>query len=186
MPVKKGKGKNWFTIIAPKYFNEKEIGKTLIGDSSQLIGRIVMVSVSDLTNNFSKYYVKFSFKVDKINDNKALTKFYGSECLRDYISRMVRTRVTKIDTIQDLTTKDGIKIRVKGLAIIPRRIKSSIKQTVRNKVRELLESIITNLTLEQFIKQLISDEIKNKVIKEGRRTYPIRNFEIRKSELLTK
>ena len=43
-----------------------------------------------------------------------------------------------------------------------------------------------NLTLDDFIKGLMSDEIKNKVLKEARRIYPVRNFEIRKTEIISK
>lgn len=185
MAIKKAKVKEWFSIIAPKIFDEKEIGRTTTSDPKTLINRRIILSAIDLTNDLAKYYLKLSFKINKIDGNKALTEFDGSECLRDYISRMVVRRVRRIDAVQDLITKDGKKIRVKGIAVIPRRIKSSIQKNVRNKIKELVKAEIENSTLEEFVRKIFSDEIKNKILKEARRIYPVRNFEIRKTEVLS-
>ena len=165
MAAKRGKRKNWFTILAPNFFNRIELGKTLSTDPENLIGRKVSASLMDLTNNFSKYYMKFSFKIKNVQDDKAITEFDGSECLRDYISRMVLRRMTRIDTIQDLMTKDNVKIRVKGLAVIRGRVKSSVKATIRSKIKGLIKDEVENSSLENFIENIISDKLKNKILK---------------------
>ena len=183
--TKKTKAKEWFTIIAPEIFNERELGRTMSGEPDALLGRRITISLAELTNNFNKFYMKFIFKVSRIEGNKAFTNFDGSECLRDYISRMVLRRIRRIDTVQDLTTKDGVRIRVKGLAIIPRRIKNSIQVKVRNNIKENLKKEVGAMTLGDFVRKIISDEIKIKILIEARRIYPVRNFEIRKTEIIT-
>jgi len=183
--TKKTKAKEWFTIIAPKIFSEKEIGKTMSSNPDMLIGRRIILSPIELTNNFNKFYMKFVFKVDRVEGNNAFTSFDGSECLRDYISRMVLRRVKRVDTVQDLATKDGVRIRVKGLAIISRRVKSSIRVKIRNMIKEKLKKEIESITLEDFIEKIMSDEIKMRVLSDARRIYPVRNFEIRKTEVIT-
>jgi small subunit ribosomal protein S3Ae len=99
------------------------------------------VSAIELTDNFNKYYLKLNFKITKVNGQLAFTDFDGSECLRDYISRMILRRVRRIDTVQNFTTTDGKKIRVKGLGIIGRRVKSSIQKMVSNKIKDILQSL---------------------------------------------
>lgn len=185
MVTKKTKAKEWFTIIAPKIFNEKDIGRTTVSDPKNLMGRRIVLSLMELTNNFDKFYMKFIFKINRVEGNKAFTRFDGSECLRDYISRMVIRRTSRIDTVQDLDTKDGVKVRVKGIAIIPRRIKSSIQIKIRNRIKEKLKKEIEAITLEDLVEKIISDEIKMGVLAETRRIYPVRNFEIRKTEIIT-
>lgn len=182
--MKAKKQKEWFKIIAPKYFGEKEIGKTLTAESKSLIGKRLTLSAIELTDNFNKYYLKLTFKVSQVNGQMAFTDFDSSECLRDYISRMVLRRVRRIDTVQDLITKDGKKVRVKGLVIIGRRIKSTIQTKVSNKVKDILKSNVENDTLEGFVNKMISDEIKNEILEEVRSTYPLRNFEIRKLQVI--
>jgi ribosomal protein S3AE len=182
MVTKKTKAKEWFTLIAPKNFNEKEIGRTLVDDPEKLIDRRIILNMTELTDDFSKYYFKLSFRVKKIEGKKAYTEFDSSECLRDYISRMVILRIRRIDTIQDLVLKDGTKIRVKCLAIVPRRIKSSIQVKIRNRIKDLIKEEVERITLEDFMSELMEDEMKRKILMEIRKIYPVRNFEIRKVE----
>jgi small subunit ribosomal protein S3Ae len=182
---KKAKTKEWYTIISPKVFGEKEIGKTLATDPKLLMGRKIFLSAIELTDNINKYYMKFSFKVNKVEGNKAFTVFYGSECMQDFVSRMVVRRVKRIDTIQDLTTKDNANVRVKGIAVISRRAKSSIQVRISNKIKEILKQEIERITIDNFVEEILSDEIKMKVLSEARRIYPVRNFEIRKVEAPT-
>lgn len=184
MAVSKSKAKEWYTIVAPKMFGGKEIGKTPASDQKKLIGRRLIVSPIELTENFGKYYVKLAFKITDVNGNKVYTSFDGSECMRDYISRMILRRVRRVDTVQDLVTKDSLKIRVKSLAIISRRVKSSIKKRVRERMRELVKDSVEKMSLEEFMEKVLSDELKNRILRELRMIYPVRNFEFRKTEML--
>lgn len=178
------KGKQWFTIISPKYFGENEIGKTVSNTAESLVGKTVNLSAVELTNDINKYYIKLKFKINSVNGDKAFTQFYGSECLQDYISRMVLHRIRRIDSIQDLTTSDKVKIRVKGLIIVSKKMKSSIVGKIRQFVSDLIKNQVEDSTLEEFLQKMLSNELKNKILKDGRRIYPIRNFEVRKTEII--
>jgi len=180
----KGKMKAWYSLIAPRLFGEREIGKTMAADPDKLVGRRISLSLIDIADNPSKYYMKFTFKVKKVDGTKAFVDFDGSEILHDYISRMILRRVRRVDTVQDLQTKDGVKVRVKTLAVLPRRIKSSIVARMRNEIREMLREAVENSEFDDFVGKIMTDEIKMTVLRTARRTYPVRNFEIRKTEIL--
>ena len=180
----KAKVKEWYSIISPKIFGEVEVGKTLSSDPEKLVGRRIKISLLELTNNYNKFYVKFIFRIKKVEGTKALAEFDGSEVMQDYISRMILRRVRRIDTVQDLRTKDGINIRIKGLAIISRRIKSSIMGRIRNQIRDMMKDEVENSNFDDFVENIISDELKGRILRTTRQTYPVRNFEIRKTELL--
>ncbi len=182
--VVKLKGKQWFMILSPKYFGEREIAKTISSTAESLIGKTVNLSAVELTNDINKYYLKLKFKINSVNGDKAFTQFYGSECLQDYISRMVLHRVRRIDSIQDLATTDGMKIRVKGLTIVSKKVKSSIAIKIREFVLELIKKQVEDSTLEEFLQKMLSNELKNKILREGRSIYPIRNFEVRKIDVI--
>lgn len=184
MPAKKAKQKQWYVIVAPKIFDEVEIGKTFSAEAKNLIGRRITISAIDLTGNFSKYYLKFVFKVSEVNGERALTTFDGTEILRDYISRMILRRVRRIDTVQDLKTRDGVDLRVKGLTVIGRRVKSSIQKQVSEKIKELVARAVADYTLEELVEKMLNDEMKNRILQEAGRIYPLRNFEFRKIEVL--
>ncbi len=184
MPVKKAKAKQWFNIITPEILGGNQVGKTLTVDPNSLVGRKIIISAIELTEDFSKYYLKFILKIVKVSGTNALTEFYGIETMRDYVSRMILRRVRRIDTVQDITLKDGRVLRVKGLTVIGRRVKSSIQRSVQKKVSEMIKSFVEESTLEQFLEKIMSDEIKSEILQEIRDTYPVRNFEFRKVEVL--
>ncbi len=183
MAAKKSKAKQWINIISPEYFGGEEIGKTLADEPGNIVGRRITVSALEISENVNKFYVKFYFKIIKVDGTNAATEFDGLEILRDYISRMVVRRVSRIDTVQNLKTSDGKFIRVKGLSTISRKAKRNVRLAVKARTIEMIKDCVERNTLDDFIDQLISDEIKNRVLQESRKIYPIRNFEVRKLEI---
>lgn len=184
MAAKKTKNKSWFTLISPEIFGAMEIGKTPVSDPDLLRGRTVTISAVDLTNNFGKYYLKFKLRVDNVSEQKAFTTFSGSECMRDYISRMILRYIRRIDSVQDLETKDGVKIRVKTLAVVSKKAKSSVVKSIRRRMQEMVKDIVSKSTLGDFVAGIVDDREKARVLDEIRLIYPVRNFEFRKTEVL--
>ena len=183
--AKKLKGKEWYILTAPKFFKQKEIGETPVGDSKTLIGRKIDVYLINLVDDLSKYYIKFYFKVKEIKEDRAYTEFAGFECLRDYISRMIRYGIKRIDTIQDLTTSDKIKLRVKTITITSKKMKKNVEIELKKFVEEKMKKNVETNKLNEFIEKTINDNFKNSLINEGSKIYPIRTFEIRKVERLS-
>lgn len=184
MATKKAKAKEWISVLAPDLFDNRELARAVVTEPEQIIGRKINISLLELMNNFNKFYVKFIFRVTKIDGTIAQSEFAGSEVLRDYISRMVLKRVRRIDTVQNLQTKDGKKIVVKGIAIVSKKVKSSIEKTIRAHITEALIEEVAHTDLNDFIIMLTTDELKAKILHEARKIYPVRNFEIRKTKVL--
>jgi len=181
---KKLKGKEWFVLIAPKMFKEKVIGETPVGDPKTLIGRKVDINLINLIDDLSKYYIKFFLKVKDIKENKAYTEFAGLECLSDYISRFIRYGISRIDVVQDLKTKDEIKIRVKTIIITSKKMKKSVENSLKEFIQDITKKEVESSKLDEFIEKIMNDMFKTSVINEGSKIYPIRAFEVRKIERL--
>lgn len=178
--------KEWYSLIAPKMFKEKIIGETPVGDAKVLIGRRAQVNLVNLIGDLSKYYINLYFRVIDVKEKNAYTEFSGLECMRDYISRFIRYGIKRIDTIQDLTTKDNKKIRVKTIIITSKKIKKSVAVNLKKFVEDGLKEEVTTGRLDEFVEKIIDDTIKKSVIEEGNKIYPIRAFEIRKIETSSK
>lgn len=184
--AKRLKGKEWYTLIAPKMFDEKVLGETLVGDPKDLTGRVVESSLGTLINDLSKYYFKLYFRVKNLEEKKAHTEFAGLECLRDYISRMIRHGIDRIDTIQDLETKDKKKLRVKTITVVNRRVRKGIEKSLRKFLEDRVKKEVESAELNEFLVKIIDDSLKRNVLNEGSKIYPLRMFEIRKIEILSK
>jgi small subunit ribosomal protein S3Ae len=183
--AKRLKGKQWYTLIAPKLFREKTIGETPVGDPKTLMGRKVDVHLINLIDDLSKYYLKFYFKVNEVKDNKAYTEFVGLECLKDYISKMIRYGIKRIDTVQDFTTSDKVKLRVKTITVTSKKIKKNVEIALKNFIEEKMKKYVESNKLDEFLEKTINDIFKNSMIEKGSKIYPIRAFEIRKVERLS-
>jgi len=180
----KAKSKKWYKILAPRELGNIEIGETLSSDPNYLIGRRITLNGLEIDESTNKFYMKFYFRIDKVEGDRAYTLFDGSECLRDYISRMVVRRVTRIDVVQDVKMKDGVVIRVKSIIVVPRKATSTVKKSIRKTVKEIVEKEVSSRELKDMIGILLTDSLKEKVLKEIKKIYPIRNYEIRKTEVI--
>ncbi|MBI4895028.1 MAG: hypothetical protein HY831_00910 [Candidatus Aenigmarchaeota archaeon] len=176
--------KTWYEIVAPKMFGEVPIGETLVFEPKNLIGRNIKVNLTDLGKEYSKFFMKMVFKVDNVEKNRASTRFVGHDVTSERIYRMVQRRARRVDCIADFTTADKQKIRLKIIAILTRRVGTSIKDVVRAKIKEVTEKYVSNIELEPLVKSIIADHLQRTIKEECKKIYPIGQVELRKSELL--
>ncbi|TAL48594.1 hypothetical protein EPN87_00245 [archaeon] len=183
MATKKSKTKQWFSIVAPKIFDEIDLGRTTAAEPNYLIGRKITANAMNVIEGYDKYYVKLFFKISAVDGSKALTEFNGSELMREYISRMVLRRVKRIDLVQDLATKDGVKVRVKSIAVASKKMSTDTKLDLAAMMREYMQERVEASTFDDFVSDLLNEEIKMDVLQHARKIYPVRHFEIRKVEV---
>ena len=176
--------KQWYEVISPKMFGEKVIGETLAVDSKQLINRTIEVNLMSLIRDYSKFYIKIYLQVERVENNKAYTKFIGHEVVRERIYRMIQRRLRRVDSITDAETKDGKKIRLKLVFSLLKRVNNSIKTAARKKAKECVEKAVKDNDLEGLVKMITAGSLQEELRKEVKKIYPVGNLEIRKSEVL--
>ncbi len=176
--------KKWYEVYAPKLFGGKLIAETPSFDASKLIGRKIEANVMTLLKEYSRFFVKLFFKIDKVDDTKAYTKFTGFECMRERIYRMVQRRSRRVDLIHYVTTKDGKKLRVKIIFILIRRVNTSTKSASRAEMKKYIEDYAGKKNFEDFVIEAIKGVVQEKAKKACSKVYPIGDIEIRKVELI--
>ncbi|MFW6040755.1 MAG: 30S ribosomal protein S3ae [Thermoplasmatota archaeon] len=181
----KWKSKSWFRITAPQMFEGAVVGETPASNPEDLLGRVTEISLQDLTSDYSKVHIKAQFKINGVRGGECLSRFIGHDMTTDYIRRMTRRRRSKIDSVFDVKTKEGYKVRVKILAITDKRINSSIKRSIRNRQEEILEKVSSESTLSEFVKQMLFGGLAKKIKNDTKDIYPLKRVETRKSEVLS-
>jgi len=176
--------KTWYDIIAPPMFGEKILAETPASDPRQLQGRIIKVSLADFGREYAKFYLKLVLRIIKVDGSKAYTELIGHDCMYERIYRMVQKRGRRVDSIQDVKTKDGKKVRIKSVLLIPRRVGTSVKDEVRATLRKTVDMLAQNWNYEELIKAILYDDMQRAIKEECKKLYPIGQVEIRKSELL--
>lgn len=182
--VKKWKGKDWFAILAPKSFGENIIAETPATDPKTLMGRVVEVTITDLLGQRGKDYQKLRFKIDKIDDNKACTKFSGYVTVKEFISRVIRKRLQKIEIIGNVKTRDEWVLQISSIAVMNRNVERNIQRKVRLWVENLLSETAGRSGIDDFVKFIVAGSIQHKIKKQGSKIYPVRFFEVSKIEVM--
>jgi small subunit ribosomal protein S3Ae len=182
--VDKWKKKKWFELIAPKIFENRAIGETPAEKGKAVVGRTAWVTVDELTGQRKLRHIAVQFKVTEVKESKAFTEAVGFEVNQSYIRRMVRRRITKIETVVTDTTKDGKKARVKVIAISSRKLEKRKEKEIRKGIIETVASDIQKKTFDQLVQELIFGITTAKIIKRTKDIDRLRKIEISKTRIL--
>lgn len=181
----KWREKDWYSIVAPSYFGGTELGSVPSNDASRLVGRVVDATLYDLTNDFAHQYLKMFFQVSDVEGKTARTIFKGHEYSRDYLRSLVRRKTTRIDTILNVTTKDGYQVRLAVCAFTLTRIRTTQEHEIRALMKRIVEEKGKALTFDQFVQEVVLGKIASDVYNEAKKVAPIRHAGIRKSKLVS-
>ena len=180
----KWRSKEWYSIVSPSYFGGSELGSVPADDSSKLIGRVVDSTLYDLTNDFAHQYLKMFFQVSEVEGKTARTIFKGHEYSRDYLRSLVRRRTTRVDIIDNITTKDGYQMRLAVSAFTLARIRTTQEHAIRAMMKKIVEGKAKELTFDQYVQEMVLGKIASDIYNEAKKVTPLRHVGIRKSKLV--
>jgi len=186
--AKKGKekwrAKEWYKVFAPEMFGGQEIAETLSGDPGSLPGRVVSVSLQDVTGDFSKMHIKLNLRINRVSGFDAHTEFVGHDLTSDYIRRLTRRKHSKMDGVFTVRTKDGYTVKVKPMAITEKRIQTSQQSAIRNLMSRVVAGAAERQTMGELVRDILQGETAKLIFKECKPVYPIRKIEIRRTEVV--
>jgi small subunit ribosomal protein S3Ae len=181
----KWRSKSWYTVVAPPYFGNVELGAVPADDPEKLIGRTIDSTLYEVTNDFSHQYLKMYFQITEVDGKTAKTTFKGHEYSRDYLRSLVRRRTTKIDGLFSITTKDTYKLQVAVSAFSLSRIRTSQEKEIRTIMDKIIKQKASTLTLDQLAQEIVLGKIASDIYNEAKKIAPLRHVGIRKSKLVT-
>ncbi len=182
--VKKWKGKDWFSILAPSELGSRVLGQTPTTDPKSLMGRNMTVGIPDLVGDRSKYYMRIQVKIIKIDDKTCLTSFAGFECAREHLLRMVRKGNKKVENVFDVVTKDGWFLRLKPWAVLNGTPPSTVSTDMRIFMKNFFNEFAGKNPMSELVRKIISTELQMRVKREGSKIYPVRFSEVAKIKVL--
>ena len=177
--VAKLKKKQWFSIIAPKQFNDAVIGETLVYEPQAMLGKTLSHSLMNLTNDIKRQNVNIHFKVVEIDGDKAKTSIIGYEIIPSSIKRFVRRNSVKMDLSFACDAADNVPLRVKPLIITRADVKGSVAAKMRNSIAQFLIKSIKKMTYDEVLNDLISHKMQSIMRESLNKIYPVKVCEIR-------
>ena len=184
--VDKWKAKEWYEVFMPKYLGEKSLGETPTDDTAKLYGRVIEMAKTGISNDlFYDLNLKLRFKITKVEGNNCRTEFIGHEVAKEQIRSQIRRNRSKVETIQNVTTKDRAKLRVYTIVITPIRCTTSTKKVMRKDIMKHIENRAREQNFTDFVKIMVDGTLANEVREIARKIYPIIYADIRKSKVLS-
>lgn len=181
----KWKSKIWLTVHAPRALGSVPIASIPANSSEAAIGRVVETTLFDIfKDDPSNYSIKLYFKIVNVDGTDAYTIFKGHEYAREYLRNLIRRGSSMVDCINNYTTRDGYKVRIFVVAFTKNRINSSRKHAIRMAAHKILSERVPKLTYDQFIHEILVGDLKEMILREAKKIYPIRHLGIRKTKLL--
>lgn len=177
--VAKIKKKQWYSILAPKQFENAVIGETLVYEPGAMLGKTLSHSLMNLTNDMKRQNVNIRFKVVEVEGDKAKTSIIGYQIVPSSVKRFVRRASEKMDISFTCETADNVFLRINPLVITKSDIKGSIAAKMRGSAVIFLVKAIKKMAYDEFINDLISHKIQGAMRETLNKIYPLRVCEIR-------
>jgi len=177
--VTKVKKKHWFYIIAPKAFNERILGKSIVPTANSLIGKAVRTNLMELTGDMKKQSSVITFKIINIRDNKAVTRIEKYELMPAAVKRLVRRNKDKIDWSLVLKTRDNVNLRVKPLIMTLNKTKKSVRTAIIKKTEQILKDYFSKNNFVIIVRDIISFKLQSTSKRQLYTLSPVRLFEIK-------
>tara|TARA_Y100000034_G_C6833703_1_gene376558 strand:+ start:433 stop:996 length:564 start_codon:yes stop_codon:yes gene_type:complete len=177
--VLKKKRKKWYPILASPELRNAEIGETTTIDADSLIGRTITVNLMSLTNDFKNQNVKITFKINKIQDDRAFTEFKAYTLLQTAVRRLAQREKNKIEDSFNCTTKDQIKVKIKPVFVTKTQTQKSVLTLLRKKAREFFEIYSKKNNYSTLISDVVSFRLQIGLRNSLKKTYPITACQIK-------
>ncbi|MEM4554945.1 MAG: hypothetical protein QXT25_03795 [Candidatus Anstonellaceae archaeon] len=183
--VDKWKTKIWYSVLAPDFFDSKEIGQIISSDESNLKNRVIKIGLGELTGTFSPNtaYTNLFFRVKEVVGRTAKTAFIGHELMPGYVRTLARRRRSVINQVDDVVTKDGVPMRIKMLCITGLKVSESVRTDVRKALSAAIKSIASATDFPVLSQELAYGKLSSKLFNAVKKIGPIKRVEVRKSEV---
>ena len=176
--------KEWYTILAPKIFQNAILGETYVFEPQQMIGKSVTRNLMNLTNDAKRQNININFKVIDVQNGKGVTDVIGYYMVQSSIRRLVRRNIEKIVMSFPCKTSDNKNLQVKPLLITRSATTNSVATKMRKNAQEFIVRYIGAITYDNLINDLVNHNLQVTLKKTLSKIYPLRVCEIKSMEIL--
>lgn len=184
--ILKKRKKKWYSILAPKEFNNVSIGESYVDDINLLKGRILKVNLMSVTNDLKKQNINVGFVVDEIKGDHACAKLISYEITPSYIRRLTKKSKTKIDDSFKCISLDKVGLVVKPMIVTKNEVNKSVSTYIRKITREFIIDFLNKKDYNEFIKAVVSNNLQRELKEKLNKVTPILVCVIRVFKIISK
>jgi len=171
------KQKKQYTILSPDAFDRQEVGLTVADDPEKLVGRVVDISLSDLSGDRGKQHLKLFFEITGNEEDRALTRIKRYTTSVGYLKSRVRKGNTKLDYQHDVKTSDGSTATIKTIILTRGRVPQQVKADLRDTINKLLK-MQTKLGGDELVQHALFGKMGTEIYQKIKSIHPIARVEV--------
>lgn len=183
--VDKWKNKNWYTILAPKMFENKEIAESVASEEGDVVNRIVSVSLMDVLGSGSQnaIFTTMRFRVTDVKGTNANTKLVGYEIMPTYVRTFVRRSKSLLHVTVSVKNKEGETVLIKIIAVTGAKVSENTKKNLRNSLVEEVKKACEGVEYDTIMQDVVCGRLTSKLFTRLKTITPMKRVEVRKTEL---
>ncbi len=182
--IDKWRKKKFFPVLAPKAFQQRELGQSAAYESSSLLGRSVTLNLMVLTGNIKKQHINITFQVEKVQGDSAYTMFTKYDMVSAAIKRKVRRYKDRIDDSFTAVTKDKKEVRLKPMVVTLNRTSRAVRSEVRKHIKKYFITHLAKMDYETLVSNVISESIQKDAKNLLNKVTPLRSVDVRSLKYL--
>ncbi|MGI0134082.1 MAG: hypothetical protein ACREBW_03900 [Candidatus Micrarchaeaceae archaeon] len=175
--------KKWYSVYAPKAFNNALVGEMPANEDKLAMNRNIVVSLDQLTRNPAHAYTNVVLKVTDIEGTAAHTRIIAIQQLHSYIRSLVRRYRSIVVLVQPTTTSNGDKMVIKLLAITRGRTAHSKILGIRAEMSQLTSDYFKANDSDAVISAIIEGKFQAELAGKLSHIAQLNKLEVRKLEI---
>lgn len=181
--VDKWRMKHWFTVHAPKLFNEERICEMPADDEKKISGRKLKVSLEQLTHNPQNAFSNAVVRVTDVNGDVAHTQLISIDQPNSYIRSLIRRYRSVVSIVAPVTAKDNARMVLKIVAITRSRVAHTKLRGIRKEITDFVYAYSKENAAEAIAASVIEGKLQAEMAGKVSHITPMHKVEVRRLEL---
>ncbi len=175
--------KKWYTVHAPKVFNDAAVGEMPANDEKAAMGRNIVVGLDSLTKNPSHAYTTATLKVIEVSGANANTALVSISQLYSYVRSLARRYRSIASSVVPVTTKDGNRMTVKMLVITRQRTTHSRIFGIRKEMDQMVKDFFSSTDSDAAVNAIIEGKFQADLSARLEHIAPLNKVEVRRLDV---
>lgn len=171
--------KSWYPVVAPKLFRNALLGDVYTYDIELVKDRRMTVNLMSITNDMKQQSIHMNFRVNRIEDKKAMTEVTGYHMAPSAVKRLVRRNQNKIDISVVCETSDSKRIRVKPMVLTRYATTGLVLTKLRSNVIKNLVETVKTLSFDALMNAVLTYKLQRDLKGKANKIYPLKSVEIK-------
>jgi small subunit ribosomal protein S3Ae len=131
-------------------------------------------------------YTRVNLRVNEVKGKTAYTSLIGHELIRSYLRTLVRRRMSLVDDVVKVKTKDGVDVSVKTAIVTVNKVSGSTRIALRKQTEQVVLEKAGKENFDSFMQEVLFKKLSSQIYNKIKEIVPVKRVEVIKTEVIKK